>query len=108
MAGRNQGGDFFMERSADAADLFEPACGHQFIQVAFQLLESARGIVVGQAPKRILALQLQEGADLIEDRRDLVLVHEESPLSRERGSKTEDQRLRGLQSSISILDPREF
>ena len=55
-----------------------------FAEVVFELLDGAGGVVVGVAAEGVLALEFQQGADLVEDGGDLVFVHESVSIVRYR------------------------
>ena len=47
----------------------------EVVEVAVELLDGAGGVVVGVGAERVLALQFEQGADLVEGGGDFVLGH---------------------------------
>ncbi len=69
--------DLIDERLAETRDLGELAAVDQLTEVLGHVLEDAGAGGVGADLERILARQLHEGGDLVEDGRDVVLLHHE-------------------------------
>src|SRR5262249_4157955 len=70
-----------------AGNLAEFVGGDQLGERRFELADGAGGIVVSVTAEGILSLQFQEGADLIEDGGDVILIHGGNPKSETRNPK---------------------
>ena len=67
--------DLVDERLAEPGDLGQLAAVDQLAEVLGQVLEDAGARGVGADLERVLPGQLQQGGDLVEDGRDVVLLH---------------------------------
>ena len=74
-AGAHEGGDLLRERLADPLEAREAALPDQVVHLVLEAPEGAGGVEVGAALERVLALDLEEGGDLLEDVRDFAVVH---------------------------------
>ena len=61
--------------SVDALDVTQAFLLDELGQRLGEALESARAVLVGARLERVLTLQLEEHPDLLEDVRNLVLLH---------------------------------
>ena len=77
-AGGGQLGDLLSQRLADALDVAQAFLLDELGQRLGEALESARAVLVGARLERVLTLQLEEHPDLLEDVRNLILLHRAS------------------------------
>jgi hypothetical protein len=66
---------FFLEAFAHAFDLAEPVFRHQLVQGLGQAFQGPSRVRVGARLEGVSPFQLQQGANLVQDFRDLVFVH---------------------------------
>lgn len=74
-AGGDQLGDFVGQGLADALDVAQALLLDELVQRLGETLEGAGAVLVGTSLERVLALQLEKHPNLLEDVRDLVLLH---------------------------------
>src|SRR5262249_48817186 len=107
VAGGDQGGDLVAERFADARNLAELARGDDVVQVRLHLFDGSRRVEVSATAKGVLALQLQDGADLVEDGGDLLFVHDGSPAVSRNETPKQDTRARAGGAIFVRLEKRK-
>src|SRR5258706_446579 len=87
MPSRDELVDARREGLANAGNAGQPPLTDDHVDVAFELADRTRGVLIGACLKGVRASQLQQAADLIQNARDLSLIHglpslSELPVSR--------------------------
>src|SRR5260221_4079539 len=103
LPGGGELGDFFLERLADALDLAEPFLRDDFLQRFAQAFEGAGGVGISAGLEGVLALELQQNANLRKDFSDLFLIHDGNMAVKKQSFKFKIYPLAHLKDYVFLL-----